>query len=132
MLSKVLLIDDNGATNFIHTKFLTKAEAAKEVVAFQKGQLALDYLEDTANTLPDLIFVDINMPTMDAWEFLELFKELKRADKDQIKIILLTTSLSPQDEVKIDRLTNVEAIMLKPLNVQQMHKILKDHFNWNA
>ncbi len=128
MLNKIILVDDNAATNFIHKKFLEKAQGSREVVSFQMGQNAIDYLSDCDNTIPELLFVDINMPTMDAWEFLEHFKTIERPEKDKAKIILLTTSLSPQDEIKITERTEVENVMTKPLDVASIQGVLKRYF----
>ncbi|GMN07908.1 response regulator [Croceitalea sp. MTPC5] len=128
MLNKIILVDDNAATNFIHKKFLEKAKGSREVVSFQMGQNAIDYLSDCDNTIPELLFVDINMPTMDAWEFLEHFKTIERPEKDKAKIILLTTSLSPQDEIKITERTEVENVMTKPLDVASIQGVLKRYF----
>jgi CheY-like chemotaxis protein len=128
MLNKIVLIDDNAATNFLHKKILDKENCSKEVVTFQMGQRALDYLSEKENTVPELLFVDINMPTMDVWEFLEYFEDLSREDKTAIKIILLTTSLSPQDEEKISKLSNVEQIMIKPLSAASLKHIFETFF----
>jgi len=129
MLNSILLVDDNNATNYIHEKNLVKANCAKEIKAFQVGQLALDYLDDTSNALPDIIFVDINMPTMDAWEFIEEYKLIKRANKDKVKIFLLTTSLIPKDEAKINTLDKVvSAVIMKPLTTASIQDILAENY----
>lgn len=128
MLNKIILIDDNEATNFLHKKILQKENFSKEILTFQMGQQALDYLAEEKNKVPELLFVDINMPTMDAWEFLEGFDTLSRKEKKEIKIILLTTSLSPQDEKKISELSNVERIMMKPLSEELLKQIFTTLF----
>jgi len=129
MLNSILLVDDNNATNYIHEKILVKANFVKEIKSFQMGQLALDYLSNENNTLPDIIFVDINMPTMDAWEFIEVYKSIKRIPKDKIKIFLLTTSLIPQDEHKITTLGNlICGVIMKPLTKASIQGILTQYF----
>lgn len=129
MLNKLLLVDDNAATNFIHKKILAKEKCAKEIIDFQMGHLALEYLSDEGNTLPELLFVDINMPTMDAWEFIQEYVLLKRENLDKIKIFLLTTSLIPQDQQKIANLgSTVNGILMKPLNTESIQEVLSQHF----
>jgi len=129
MLEKIILVDDNKATNFIHKKILMKKNCANEILEFQMGHLALEHLEEEKNKLPELIFVDINMPTMDAWEFLEEYEQVKRKNLKKVKIFLLTTSLIPQDEYKVNDLGNtVSDILMKPLSAESIERILSDHF----
>jgi len=125
MLNSVVLVDDNKATNFIHTKFLKESEAVKKVQAFQAGSEALAFL-DAAKELPELIFLDINMPTMDAWEFLEEYRTLKT--NVGAKIILLTTTISPEDERKLKNYPEVEQMLYKPLNIETITKVIHEHF----
>lgn len=122
------MLDDNKATNFIHEKFINRTGCAKEVVCFEMGNDALKYLNDIDNEFPELIFVDINMPTMDGWEFFELFNRINRIEKDDCKSILLTTSLSPSDEDKIADLDSVDDIMLKPLDPSSIDYIVQKYF----
>ncbi|MFS4469036.1 response regulator [Maribacter sp. 2210JD10-5] len=128
MLQKIMLIDDNAATNYIHKKFIGQAGCASEILAFQNGQDALDHLDDTANIFPELIFIDINMPTMDAWEFLKKYEENKREEKERTIIILLTTDLSPLDLEKIETVDTISDIMIKPLNIERVHEVLNKFF----
>lgn len=128
MINTVLLLDDNKATNFIHKKFINRSGCAKEVLCFEMGNDALQYLTNFDNEFPELIFVDINMPTMDGWEFFELFNRINRIEKDDCRTILLTTSLSPSDETKIAELESVDDIMLKPLNPESIGYVVKKYF----
>lgn len=121
MINNVVLVDDNKATNFIHEKYIAKTGKAKEVNAFMDGERALEYLERTDN-FPALIFLDINMPTMDAWEFLERYRSI--SNKEKAKLFLLTTSISPQDEVKKEGFPEVEEMLYKPLNVEAFNYIV--------
>ncbi|GGG38684.1 response regulator [Croceivirga lutea] len=123
MLKKILLVDDNKATNFIHTKFVKETNMVEEVVAFQAGENALDYLVET-DVFPEIIFVDINMPTMDAWEFLDRFNELARIEKENTKVFLLTTTISPTDEEKVKAYPIISKMMFKPLDVPTFKKIV--------
>ena len=127
MLKTILLVDDNKATNFIHKKFILKADCTKEVLTFQAGRKAIEYLTK-ASKPPELIFVDINMPTMDAWEFLECYNGLLPNGNNNSKVILLTTSLSPRDNEKIKSYLLIAEVVLKPLTPEMIQGIIKRYF----
>lgn len=125
MFNKVLLLDDNKATNFIHTKFLKQSDACNEIVSFLTGKDALEHLQDEDNVFPDLIISDINMPTMDVWEFLDLYNAIERSVKTNPKIILLTTSLSPEDNERIKAYPMVSQIINKPLDKRAIQNLIE-------
>ena len=127
MLNSILLIDDNKATNFIHKKFIGQVSCAKEVVAFQVGQRAIEYLKQCA-VYPELIFIDINMPTMDAWEFIENYNKLTPSTGPSSKLILLTTSLSPGDREKVKNYPIIKEVILKPLDTSSIQNVIEKYF----
>jgi len=129
MLNSILLVDDNKATNFVHKKFIDKANCAKEVVSFQVGHKAIDYLKQLS-TYPELIFIDINMPTMNAWEFIEKYNKLKPKGDQESKLILLTTALSPFDHGKIKNYPIIQEVILKPLDNLLIQKIIEKYFEY--
>jgi len=103
-LNSVLLLDDNAATNFINRKFVRMAGCTEKIVDFQSGDTALEYLKMNKEVLPDLIFLDINMPIMNAWEFLEEFQNLIEKKEERPAVVLLSTSLSPIDRKSCPKL----------------------------
>ena len=125
MVNNVLLVDDNRATNFIHEKFIARSGKAKEVNCFMVGEQALEYLENTER-FPELIFLDINMPTMDAWEFLERYRSISR--RELAILFLLTTSISPQDQQKMKSYPEVAEMLYKPLDVKIFNQIVTKYF----
>ena len=122
----ILLLDDNKATNFLHTQYLKRHESVGEVEAFQKGVAALEKLKNT-DAQPDLMFLDINMPSMDAWEFLE---ELRKLNLElSAAIYLLTTTISPQDKEKMQNYPELSEILFKPLDSTVIKSILTENFS---
>ena len=127
MINGVLLIDDNKASNFIHSKFLRETDNIDHVNAFEIGAQAIDFLKNIT-TYPELIFVDINMPTMDAWQFLDEYRLIERPEKNNAIIILLTTTISPQDEVKMKTYPEIKDIMYKPLDKAAIKLVCTNFF----
>lgn len=132
-IKNVLLIDDDEPTNFINKKIIESSELVEYIHIAQSGQEALNFLSrrsehNERHPLPDLIFLDINMPAMDGWEFLDLYKKLVNGKKDSTVIVMLTTSLNPDDEVKARELKEVNAFRNKPLTRQLIGEIASEYF----
>lgn len=107
---------------------LEQSGCTRQIHIAQSGQEALDYLRDTI-ARPDLIFLDINMPAMDGWEFLEKYRNLPPARKADIVLIMLTTSLNPDDELRTRAIPEVSGFENKPLNQEQLDILLKRYFS---
>jgi CheY-like chemotaxis protein len=122
----VMLIDEDEIDNIINQKIIESNNFSEKVLVFQTGTEALDFLRTnakTADNLPDLIFLDINMPIMDGFQFLEEFEKLDAPILDKSKIIMLSSSISPRD---IDRAASnrfVKKYLNKPLNSRYLQAI---------
>ncbi len=126
-LNCILFIDDDEPTNFLNKITIEQSGYTDRVEIFQSGQEALDYLSGPFPS-PDLIFLDINMPCMDGWEFLERYKALHRADKAEIVLVMLTTSLNPDDEIKTRDMEEVAGFENKPLLESRLEGLMKKYF----
>jgi CheY-like chemotaxis protein len=129
-LNCILLIDDDEPTNFLNKLTLEQAECVRHIRIAQSGEVALDYLRGSPDGCPrpDLIFLDINMPAMDGWEFLAKYRELPREKKADTVLIMLTTSLNPDDEKRTLAIPEVSGFERKPLNQVQLEKLLNKYF----
>ncbi len=122
----VMLIDEDEIDNIINQKIIESNNFSERVMVFQTGTDALDFLRvnaKVAENLPDLIFLDINMPIMDGFQFLEEFEKLESPILDKSKIIMLSSSISPRD---IDRAASnrfVKKYLNKPLNSRYLQAI---------
>jgi CheY-like chemotaxis protein len=114
----VMLVDDNDTDNFISRRIIEITKFADEVVIKNSGKSALEYLEDhkTNHTkLPDLIFLDINMPIVDGFVFLYEFEKFDYSIKDKCKVIILSSSDNKRDIDKIVNNDHVIKFITKPL-----------------
>ena len=130
-LNCILLIDDDEATNFLHKIVIRNAKCAEKVVSVQSGKAALEYLcskEDDEHPQPDLIFLDINMPVMNGWEFLERYKKLPENQKGKIMVVMLTSSLNPDDEVRSREYGEINKFLGKPLTKEMLVEVLELNF----
>lgn len=126
-LNTILLIDDDEPTNFLSRMLIEEAHCAEHIQIADSGKVALDYLSN-GNNSPDLIFLDINMPAMNGWEFLEKYRELEKVKQGKIIIIMLTTSLNPDDKIKAGQIPEIAGFEIKPLSSELIDRIIEKYF----
>ena len=130
-LDYILLIDDDEATNFFNQIVLEEAGVAKQIKIVESGQEALEFLQTKENgnyPRPELIFLDINMPGMDGWDFLKAYADLSDEYKGNIIVVMLTTSLNPEDKEKANSMPDVTSFQNKPLTQAKIDEIISKHF----
>ena len=127
-LKKILLVDDDEHTNFLNRTIIRHSQFADEVVSQIKAEEALQYLaEGTRNgDLPDLIFLDINMPLMDGWDFMREYAQM-RLNGTGPRVIMLTSSINPKDEERAAAIKELSGFRSKPLSYDVLSDIY-DHF----
>lgn len=135
-LNCVLLIDDDEPTNFLNQLVIEGSGYAEQIKTVQSGEEALDYLSnscrtDKTNPCPDLIFLDINMPAMNGWEFLEKYRKLDEEQKGKVMIIMLTTSLFPEDKTHAAEIPEISGFENKPLTPEKLDRIIFEFFERN-
>ena len=115
----VWLIDDDNVTNMLNRFFLEEHFTHLNITAFVYAQDALHTLMQTAQK-PDVIFLDINMPVMNGWEFLEALGKNMSAIENLPQIYLLSSSLDPSDKSKASHITLVKGFISKPLEIEKI------------
>ena len=140
MLKTVMLVDDDDVTLMICKLRIKKAQFCEEIVSFENGMTAIGFFENqlslsTENRIhPELIFLDINMPVMNGWEFIESFEEKYLSYFPTTKIIILSSSVDPKDEEKAKANKRILGFLTKPLTDENLKAIkvteeFKNKFN---
>lgn len=122
-----MLIDDNDDDNFYHRIIIDEAGIAGHVQVAGSGIEAIDYLKN-GDLIPELIFLDINMPKMNGWEFLIEYNKLNLHQDSMVIIIMLTTSLNPADREHAKHIAAINGFETKPLTEEIINKIINNHF----
>jgi CheY-like chemotaxis protein len=127
-LNCIMLIDDNADDNFYHEREIKKSNSKNIVIVNDSGEKALGYLRENKDPHSDLIFLDINMPGMNGWDFLREYNNLSEELKGQAIVIMLTTSDNEDDRSKAIEFPAVCAYITKPLTRDKINKIRHDFF----
>ncbi|WP_295714082.1 response regulator [Mucilaginibacter sp.] len=123
---RVCLIDDDQIYAF-GFKTLTKLKGLNsQVTHFSNGNAAIAWLKNSLNrdNLPDVIFLDINMPVMDGWEFMHEFADIKPQLGKIITIYMLSSSIDLNDIYRARKIAGVEDYIFKPVNGYQLSEII--------
>lgn len=117
----VMLIDDNEIDNLINQKMVEAASITQHIYIHTGARSAIEFLrnieklEIADQVLPDIIFLDIDMPLMDGFQFLDEFEKLMTTTKQKCKIVMLTSSINPQDVNRSKKYNSVKLYLNKPL-----------------
>ena len=126
---KVMVIDDNEIDRYIANRNITKYDFAEEVITMESSRGALSFLgslKDTPDQLPQLIFLDIRMPEIDGFGFLEEYEKLPDSVKQNCIIMMLTTSLNPTDHERAANNPYVSKFLNKPLDKDKIDLLISD------
>ncbi|WP_299560815.1 response regulator [uncultured Sulfitobacter sp.] len=129
-LDRILLVDDDAVTNMMHTRVIKSSGRARTIEVATDGQEALEIIErDLAAgvALPELIFLDINMPRMGGFEFLERYGALDIATNGQLIIVMLSTSLLLADHARADADPNVHSFCEKPMRIERLMELIDEY-----
>ena len=115
----IWLIDDDDITNMLHQFFLEEYFPDASIVVYSQAELALKAISENA-PLPDHIFLDINMPVMDGWEFMDELSQMTNVNFNNLQIHILTSSLDPSDFSKAEMSPLIQGFISKPLEIEKV------------
>jgi CheY-like chemotaxis protein len=123
----VLLVDDDRIFNLLSKKALGRIGAVQEVHTAINGKEAIDLINDYfqgSKTLPDIILLDLNMPIMDGYSFIEAFRKLNVQGREKVKIIVVTSSQDPKDIERV-RALGITEYLTKPVSEKDLWSALQ-------
>jgi two-component system, chemotaxis family, chemotaxis protein CheY len=124
----IALVDDDSIFQFTATRLLESSKLAQNILHFENGAEALTFLREKAlqkELLPDYLFLDINMPFVDGWMFLEDFTTLKSSLAKDISIYMVSSSIDPRDLNRAKSFSEVTDFIIKPISLERFQELLK-------
>jgi CheY-like chemotaxis protein len=130
LLNHIVLVDDNETTSFLNNRLLGRLALAEKVSTFTRAEEASQFLWSDTPPAPavDLVFVDLKMPGMSGFDFLEQYSQLPAAIQKRTVVAVLTTSMHAADTARVAQYPNVE-YLTKPLTEEKLQRLLAKRFN---
>ena len=126
-IDTLYLVDDDDTYQFIVERTLASFDLVKSIKIFSNGKLAIDFLEaaiDNPDQVPDIILLDLTMPVMDGWQFLENYLLLKPRIGKKITIYVVSSSIDPTDMERAKAISEVTDYIVKPLSKEKLISML--------
>lgn len=123
----IMLIDDSEIDNMVNAHILSKNNIAKNIIVHSSANDALNYLSKINHNsdflIPDVILLDINMPIMNGFGFLVEFEKFDDSLLNKIKVVMLTSSVDPNDIRRSKEYKTVQSFISKPLSIEHLNSI---------
>ena len=127
-INTLAIIDDDDIYQYGVKRMLSSTPLVERIITFSDGEEALDFFTANLNntdTLPDLVFLDLNMPIVDGWQFLEQYAALKDNIQKEVAIFVTSSSKNPDDFLKARSIAEVRDYIVKPLTLEIFQEILE-------
>jgi len=123
------IIDDDPIFIYGTKRIMEEVDFCEDILVFNNGQDALDHFADLTNAskeLPSIIFLDLNMPIMSGWEFLEQFTKIENNNEGNVIVYIISSSVDPRDLEKVGNYEIIHNYLLKPFSSKDLENILVD------
>lgn len=127
-INSMYLVDDDEIFRFLTNKIVKESKMVQKIWMFSNGLEALSSLLEAQNqqhNLPEIILLDLTMPIMDGWEFLEEFSQIRLNLKDPISIYIVSSSISPKDIARVNDYSSVKDYVIKPITKAKFIELLE-------
>ena len=128
-IKQLTLVDDDAIFVFLTTKMLEKSNLVDHIKVFDNGYDALVFLKENignVDALPDVILLDLSMPIMDGWQFLEEYVKINPVFGKKITIYICSSSISPDDVGRAKAINEVSDFIIKPMTKEKLVEIIKN------
>lgn len=128
MIDKVCVIDDDDIYQYLLRKELKSTKIVNKILVFSDGAKAMEYLlkmKDHPEELPDVVFLDVNMPVMNGWQFLDEFIQLRPRLTKKIVVLIVSSSFDRQDIERAEKYSEVSDYIIKPVTRSRLVSVLE-------
>lgn len=122
------MVDDDNTYTFSAKRILKDSPVFEDYIIFNSPFNALEHFKKVASNpseIPDVLFLDINMPVMDGWDFLNEFSKIKASLSKAVTIYIISSSIDPIDVERAKSMSDVAQYIIKPIDIEQFEKIFK-------
>lgn len=127
-INTVAIIDDDDIYQYSAKKNINATELANNIVSLYDGQEAIEYFSEhleKPEELPDIVFLDLNMPITDGWQFLEQYAAIRKKIKKDITIYITSSSMNPDDLIHARNISEVSDYIIKPITLGKFKELLE-------
>ncbi|WDF54839.1 response regulator [Mucilaginibacter sp. KACC 22063] len=126
-VNKLCVIDDDEIYTFTVKRLIKQTGAAEETLFFENGQMAIDHFvnyQHQPDMLPEVILLDLNMPVLDGWQFLDQFTQLVPAFDKSITVYIVSSSIDEADYIRAKAIREVSDFIVKPVNADTLRNLV--------
>jgi CheY-like chemotaxis protein len=119
----ICIIDDDKIFRFTLKRVINHNKQAERIITFSDGEKVIQYLRTNKNTtenIPDIIFLDVNMPIMDGWQFMEEYASIKADIKKKVNIFMWSSSVNPIDIERASKICEISDYIIKPVKLEDV------------
>lgn len=126
-MNVVCVVDDDDVYRFTIEKYIQMLSSSTRVISFADGEVALNYFKenlDTEENLPDIVLLDVNMPIMDGWDFLNEYERIKSRLNKEIRVYLVSSSIDERDQNRSRNYPAVTDYLVKPIDEKYLERLI--------